>query len=222
MEQLTSMLTRDDLIASAHALARVGRDGRARVSFPDRVANAAAAGFAAVGTSPRDYLDIRSTGLSDDDIAAVLDDHGLMIGEIDGCPVWLAEGEPHDDHRALVDTVFHMAERFGPVHHTILPIVPDKTWGSTLPPDDVLADRCGVLADRAAALGMLASVEFVPWGPLNDAASTWALAQRSGREACGVNIDFWHHLTGSADERQLRATPGRRVHSVHFTDGSRI
>jgi sugar phosphate isomerase/epimerase len=204
-----------------HAIVRADREGHARVSFPDRVANAAAAGFAAIGTSPRDYAEVRASGLSDADIAAVLDEHGMVIGEIDSCPVWLGDGEPDPGTRERTEHVFHMAERFGPVHHTILPIA---TGGETLPPVDVLAERCGALADRAGALGMLAAIEFVPWGPLDNAADAWDLAQHSGSPHCGITVDFWHHLTGAGarpdGEQVLRSVPGARIHAVHFTDGA--
>jgi sugar phosphate isomerase/epimerase len=209
-------LGRDDLIASVHSLARVGRDGRARVAFADRVANAAAAGFRGIGTSPGDYLAIREAGLSDDDIAAVLDEHGLVLGEIDSCPLWAGEGEPDAADASATATVLHIAERFGPVHHAIVPLGVRET---TLRPPEALAPRLRALAERCDALGMLVSLEVLPWGPVPDAPAAWAYADAAGHPACGVNVDFWHHLTGAGTEAALRSVPGGRVHSVHLTDG---
>jgi sugar phosphate isomerase/epimerase len=206
----------DDLIASAYSVARVGRDGRARVAFADRVANAAAAGFRAIGTSPGDYTAIRQTGLSDDDIAGLLDEHGLVIGEIDDCPLWTGDGEPDATSVTNTDTVLHLAERFGPVHHTIVPL---GTWETTLPPPEALASRLRALTMRCDAVGLLVSLEFLPWGPVPDAPAAWAYAAAADHPGCGMNVDFWHHHTGAATEAALRAVPGGRVHSVHFTDG---
>lgn len=212
-----SPLGRDDLIASHFSVGRFGRDGRARVGFADRVANAAAAGFAAIGTSPDDYLAIRAAGTSDADMAAVLADHGMVVGEIDSWPVWVGDGEPDARHRERYEAALHLAERFGPVHHAILPL---GASDPTLPPRPVLVERCRSLAQVADGLGLRLSIEFVPWGPIPDAGAAWSLVEEIGHPACGVNVDFWHHLAGAADEAMLRRIPGHRIHSVHFTDGA--
>jgi sugar phosphate isomerase/epimerase len=209
-------LGRDDLIASVHPLARVNRDGVARVPFAERVAGAAAAGFAAIGTSPRDYLGILDTGLTDDDIEAVLDEHGLVVGEIDSCPLWTGEGEPDREHRRLTDVVFHLAERFAPVHHAVVPLGTD---GLPLPPHEVLAERLDELAVRAGPVGLRLAVEFVPWGHLADVGDAWDVVRRCPSPLVGVNFDFWHHLAGRADADMVRRVPGDRIHSVHYTDG---
>jgi sugar phosphate isomerase/epimerase len=209
-------LGRDDLIASIHSVARHDRQGRAHVSFPDRVANTAAAGFQAIATTAADYLAVRDSGLSDEDVETLLDDNGLVFGEIDSCPIWVRGGRPDARHRALEDATFHIAERFGPVHHTVVPL---GTRDLTVPSPAELAPDLRRLSERAAAVDMLVSIEFVPWGPVPDAPAAWAYAAAADHPACGVNVDFWHHLTGAASEEALRAVPRGRVHSVHFTDG---
>ncbi|MBW8825220.1 MAG: sugar phosphate isomerase/epimerase [Acidobacteria bacterium] len=213
---LAAVLTSHDLIASIHAIVRADREGKARVSFADRAANAAAAGFAAIGTTANDYLAVRASGLSDADIETILRDNGLVFGEIDSFPFWVHEGPPDDDFQNRLETAFHLAERFGQVHHAILPL---GAGDPTLPPFDVMAARCREHAERADGLGLKMSIEFVPWGPLPDVNAAWTLAEAVDHPACGVNVDFWHHLAGAADESMLRKVPGNRIHSVHFTDG---
>lgn len=213
---MPTTLGRDDLIASLFSLARFDRDLRPRVPFEERIANAAAAGFAAVGAMANDYLAVRATGMGDDDIAAVLDHHGMLIGELDDCPIWLGDHDPTPEHERLEDTFFHLAERFGPVHHAVVPLGFDL---QPLPPADLLAERCAHLAERAAAADMLLALEFFPWSPVGDAAAAWAVARSTANQACGINVDLWHHHTGADDPDVLRSVPGTRVHGVHLTDG---
>jgi sugar phosphate isomerase/epimerase len=206
----------DDLIASVHVLARAARDGKARVAFPDRMENAASGGFAGIGTSPGDYLAIRDSGLSDEDMDAMLDHHGLVVGEIDSWPLWLGEGAPDELHRRHLEAALHMAERFGPVHHAVVPFVPSDP---RVPPRDRLVKELQWLARAGRDLGIRIALEFVPWGPVANVRTAWALVEEVDDANCGLTLDFWHHLTGAADNATLRTVPGNRIHAVHFTDG---
>ena len=87
-----SVLGPDDLIAAHYTLARADRAGTARIPFPERVAAAAAAGFAGLGLQPPDYRRSQAGGLTDRDMHALLDHHGVVIGEIDGTPWWPEAG----------------------------------------------------------------------------------------------------------------------------------
>ena len=59
--------------------------------FDERVAAASAAGFSAIGLYVSEYRRLRDEeGRSAADIRAVLDDHGMMIGEIETIVGWSA------------------------------------------------------------------------------------------------------------------------------------
>jgi sugar phosphate isomerase/epimerase len=60
----------------------IGRD----TSFRDRLAAATDAGYDAISLWGRDYARARSEGHSDGEMRTMLDDHGLVVAEVD--PAW--------------------------------------------------------------------------------------------------------------------------------------
>ena len=81
-------LGRDHLIASRFTLTGAGIGAAPRFSFPERVAAAAAAGFTGIGLDADDYAACRAAGLSDADVRAVLDDHGIHAAELEFVHGW--------------------------------------------------------------------------------------------------------------------------------------
>jgi sugar phosphate isomerase/epimerase len=206
----------DDLIAAYFTLARADRTGTARIPFPDRVAAAAAAGFAGLGLQPADYQRSKADGLSDAAMHAVLDDHGVVIGEIDGAPWWPAPGEPADGLRSAQEEAVRLGREFG-AHHLVAPMPTLEG----MPPLDELAGRLGDLCDLAAPDGLLVGLEFLPWTPVRTASAAWAVARSAGRANAGITFDFWHHSVGGEGLDALDAIPGDAVVAVHLTDGAR-
>ena len=206
----------DDLIAAHYTLARADRTGAARIPFPERVAAAAAAGFTGIGVQPPDYRRSRAAGLSDADVHAVLNDHGMVIGEIDGAPWWLEPDGSEADLRTAQEEAVRLGDSFG-AHHLVapMPAVADP------PPVDELGRRLADLCDLAARYDLLVGLEFLPWTPVRTAAQAWAVVQAAGRDNAGITFDFWHHSVGGDDLASLGAIPGERVVAVHFTDGVR-
>src|SRR5271170_6423003 len=99
------MLGPDDLVLCSGTLPR-------RVAFAERLAAASAAGFAAVSLWGRYYAAARAEGLSDRDLRTMLDDHGLVVAELDPAWWWLPGADAIGsgiDHRHDSEEVF----RFG-------------------------------------------------------------------------------------------------------------
>ena len=209
----------DDLIAAHYTLARADRTGTARIAFPERVAAAAAAGFAGIGVQPPDYRRSRDGGLSDASMHAVLDDHGVVVGEVDGAPWWPQPGTSEADHRGAQEEAVRLGAEFG-AHHLVAPM----PALAELPPVDELAGRLAELCDLAAPYGLLVGLEFLPWTPVRHvpasgsgtAAATASVAERRRGHDFSV-----HHSVGGDDLASLDAIPGARVVAVHFTDGVR-
>ena len=111
---MSSTLSRTDLIASYFTLAGAGVGAPARFGFAERVAAAAAAGFAAVGLQCDDYAAARARGLSDAEMRRVLADHCSRVAEIEFLFDWAHGGEVGVRARKLEDRLYAMAEAFEP------------------------------------------------------------------------------------------------------------
>src|SRR5438270_365049 len=141
-----TQLTRDDLIASHFTLSGSSPLEPARHDFGARVSAAAAAGFAGIGLFSDAYAQERERGLTDADMRAILDDHGIVIGEVEFIQQWAADPDDAEASKSrgeIEDRVWAMADAFHPRVVSVGEIVgPDE-----LPSLDVLAERFAALCD---------------------------------------------------------------------------
>ena len=198
----------DDLILSHFSL------GRAR-PFDERVRAAAGAGFAAMGLYIGEYQRLRAEGLTDADLRAVLDAHGMRVLEIEALRGWAATGPERETYLATERAVFGMSDALGPGHHVQV-IGP---YTGTL--DDAAEAFAGV-CDRAAEHGLCAAIEFLPeMSNIPDADTAMEIVDRAGRDNGGICLDVWHHVRGADDEEMLRRIPPERIFAVQIDDGPR-
>src|SRR6266480_1853577 len=119
MTALATALGPDDLIAAHLTLARVDRNGVARIPFPERVAMAGEAGFAGIGIQPDDHRRSTAAGLTDAEMVELLARNEVVIAEIDGAPWW---PDPEEGPLAVrQEQTLRIAETFG-VRHLIAPM----------------------------------------------------------------------------------------------------
>src|SRR5689334_3724269 len=83
----------NDLIASHYTVSGADVMQPARHSFAQRVAAVVAAGFSGIGWTPEDYNACRAAGLSDADLRAILDDHGITAAELEFVSDWAHAGD---------------------------------------------------------------------------------------------------------------------------------
>jgi sugar phosphate isomerase/epimerase len=197
-----AQLTRDDLVASHFTLSGSSPLDPPRFSFEERVAAAAAAGFAGIGLFADAYRLERERGLSDADMQAILDDHGITVAEVEFIQFWAAAPDDEDamaSRQELEGRVWAMADAFRPRVVSVGEIVgPDE-----LPPLDLLAERFAALCDRAADHGLLVALEFMPFTGIPDAATAGEIARTADRANGGLNVDTWHHFRGATDNAAL-------------------
>jgi sugar phosphate isomerase/epimerase len=197
-------LTRDDMVCSHFTLhGTINGEGPPRFSFEERVAAAAAAGFQGIGLITNAYDSDRAGGLTEADMRAILDHHGMILSEVEFLWDWTAEPDETErvEHaRALEATVWAMADAFRPRVVNVGELV----GPAAMPPLEVTTERFAALCDRAADHGMLVALEFLPWTGIPDAATAAAIVRGSGRPNAGVNADSWHHYRGSGDNAALR------------------
>jgi sugar phosphate isomerase/epimerase len=206
----------NDLVSSHFTLTGSTPMTPPRFSFAERVAAAAAAGFAGIGVLSEDYLAEREQGLTDADAVAILADHGLEVAEVEFVMDWSAgddEPERQTNARHLEDRVWSVADVFAPRVVSVGELLPAEM----LPSFDQLADRFGALCDRAAEHDLLVALEFMPFCGIPDVATGRALVEAVGRANAGLNVDSYHYFRGNPDPDVLRAI-GDRAFMIQLDD----
>ncbi len=211
-------LGRDDLIASHFTISGADVMQPARHSFAQRVAAAAAAGFSGIGWTPDDYDACRAAGLSDAEMRAILDDHGISAAELEFVSDWAQGGERGAAARRTEDRMYAMAEVFGMRHIN----VGELRAPGEMEPLEAAAERFAAMCDRAAAYGLLVAIEFLPWTGIPDPRTAWEICRIAGRRNGGLLVDSWHYFHSGADAATLRTVPADQIVAIQFDDAARI
>jgi sugar phosphate isomerase/epimerase len=191
--------------------------------FRERVEAAAAGGFSAISLWGKDYAGARrDEGLSDADLRALLDDHGLEVAELDAVMPWSASpqidlpGAEADDAATFFafseQDFFAVADAIGArslnaVEISGEPIVLDAAA-------EVFAGLC----DRAGEHGLLVHLEYLPWSSVPDAGTAWEIVRAADRPNGGVLVDSWHEFRNAAGDEQLREVPGEQIIAIQLND----
>jgi sugar phosphate isomerase/epimerase len=178
--------------------------------LPDRIAAAAAAGYAGIGMRPRDRAEALASGLTDADMRAMLDDHGVALVELEVLRSWGMMGEAAEEARRHEDQMYELADALGGRHMMAIGEIEGDL--------DTVAERFAGLCDRAADHGLRVAIEFLPWTTIPDAGVAWDIVRLADRDNGGVLVDTWHHFRGAADDDLLRAIPPDRIVCLQFDD----
>jgi sugar phosphate isomerase/epimerase len=196
-----------DLIWSHFSRPRFG-------GFDERVAAAAAAGFAGIGLFTEEYRRLRDEeGRRPADIRKQLEDNGLVLADIETVKGW-AGGEDAALAPGLEETTYEMADEIGARQLQVI-----GSYGGT--PEEA-AEHFAALCDRAAAHGLLVGLEWLPFTNIATAAEAAVIVEGADRDNGGYCVDIWHHKRGANDEAQLRALRADRVFAVQMDDGSML
>jgi sugar phosphate isomerase/epimerase len=211
------VLGRDDLIASYYTLTGTPVGQAPRFTFTDRVRAAAEAGFAGIGLLADDYEAQRRAGAEDEDLCAVLADHGVRVAELEFHFDWAVDSDNRAETRRREATLHAMADAFAPHHLN----VGDLNAPGDAPELEVIADRFGALCDRAAEHGTRVALEFLPWTAIPDLRAAHEIVRRAARRNGGVLIDAWHYFRGTPDPGFLRTVSPEDVAAVQLDDADR-
>ena len=187
--------------------------------FTERVDASGAAGFEGLSLWVNDYRSGRAEGLSDADMRAMLDDHGLGIAELDAAWWWLPgapESVPGEMAAAFEydeGDMFAIADALGARSLNAVDV-----FGGTWAIEDAAESFAG-LCDRAAEHDLLVHVEFLPWSRIPDLSTAWEIARMADRPNGGVLIDAWHWTRSGPDLALLRSIPGDKVLGIQLDDG---
>ena len=192
---MAQRLGRGDIVLSHFSLPR-------NTPFEDRLRAAANAGFDGIGWFVADYVKHRELGWTDAEIINALDDHNLVLHEIDAIPLVRL------DH---ADVGVHMVNTFGAHHLQVQGNRPESFDESV-----AIVQR---LSDGVAPSGGWIAIEFVGNMNIRTAADALEIALATERANVGVQVDIWHHVRGANNWNMLEEVPVNRLASVQFDDG---
>jgi sugar phosphate isomerase/epimerase len=184
-----------------------------QASLAEKCAAAVAGGFAAVTLYPEDVTRARSEGLALPDVKRLLEDHGLVLADLDPLLTWLPDEPVPPGFPTATEAEFYaVAEAVGARSLNVA-----QGFGGRVDLDQAAEALAGV-CDRAEEHGLLITLEYLPWSGIPDAATALAIVERTGRQNATLMVDTWHSFRGPTDDTQLRAIPGTRVGSVQIND----
>jgi sugar phosphate isomerase/epimerase len=187
------------------------------IGFRDLVASAAAAGFDAVSVVGPVHRRARyKEGLSDQDMRAILDDHGMAVSEVEAAGNWLTGPEdkpPRWLERYSDDEFLDIAEA---LHARVLVAV---HFGAPVIAEQA-AEAFADLCDRAADRGLGVSLEFPAFATVRDISTAWDIVRLADRPNGGVLLDVWHHYRGLGDDAAIQAIPGDRITAIQLSDAT--
>jgi sugar phosphate isomerase/epimerase len=158
--------------------------------FAERLAAARDAGYQGIGLRPTHYKAARASGLTDADMRAMLDDHGLKLIELGFIADWWETGEKAARAELYEHSLYAIKDALGGKHVVMIS-------GPITDGIDALADRFARVCDRAAEHGL-----------------------RSGRPNGGPVYDTWHLNRGGTTEEMIRRVPPEHVIAIQLNDGS--
>ena len=181
--------------------------------FDGRVAAAAAAGISGIGLYAQAYGRMLEAGRSARDLGRVLDDHGVVLAEIETMTGWWATSGPAFElGRQIEAWAFELADEIG-VRYL-------QAIGSYDCPLDQAVEGFVGLCDRAAEHGLLVGIEWLPFTNIMTAADAQAIVEAADRPNGGYCADIWHHVRGANDWDMIRGLDGRKIFAIQMSDGS--
>jgi len=202
----STKLGRDDLVLCAGTIPHA--------SFAERLAAARAGGFAGISLSVRHHARARADGLSDDDMRAMLADHGVAVAEIEVLNAW-RPGVRVGRSAPSADEVFAVAQAVGARSICVV------EGPGEPPPIDAAAEAFAALCDRGADLGLLLHFEFWPGSAL-DLATSAAIVAAADRANGGLTVDSWHLARTRGGDALLRSLPGARIVALQLCDSPAV
>jgi sugar phosphate isomerase/epimerase len=182
--------------------------------FDERVAAAAEAGFAGIGLYVDEYRRLRDeAGRTAADIGRQLEDHGLVLSDIEVLTGWALDGEAGEEGRRQEALAYELADGAGCRY--VQAIGPYA--GSV----DSAGEAFAALCDRAGAHDLLVGIEWLPFTNIATAADAAKIVAAADRANGGYCADIWHHRRGADDESMLRALPAARIFAIQMNDGPR-
>jgi len=177
----------------------------------ERIALAAQYGYAGIGLWVNHYAQLENDAMAPAMLRDLLDEHGVVLAEIEVIPGLGADGNGGERARELEAIAWRIADEFGCRYLQVI-------GPSELPVHD--AGRAfGALCDRAADHGLVVGLEFLPFTDVIDVHDARRIVEAADRPNGGVCLDVWHHVRGANDLDAIAALPGELITGIQMNDG---
>jgi sugar phosphate isomerase/epimerase len=206
------VLNSDDLIFCASNLLHA--------SLVDKIVAASAGGFRGISLWPSDYHGARASGMSDEEIRILLDDHGIEIADLDTLVTWLPGSAPSPDLSARdrlnfaagIDEFFEIAENLGAQSINL-------AQGTSPRLDfEQIVEAFIRVCDQAAEHGLMALLEFMPFSDVATLDDARAIVVAAQRPNAGIMFDSWHHFRSNGNEQQIRSASCSTIRGIQIGD----
>lgn len=199
------------LTASYITLAGAGFTEPPRFTFRERCEAASAAGFARIGIHLNDLNTLAAT-----DVAEILSDNGIELGEIEFFAGWAAPGSEQATAATLRKVRELVAVTGGGDH-----LSSGDFTGGVLDIDGA-ANRLKNAAVALTAAGVTVAVEAFPWSAINSVPTATALLTRTDDRNIGHLLDIWHFYNTGSTTEYLTALDVTTIAAVQLNDGTRV
>lgn len=200
-----------------------------RASFEERLAAAAAAGFASLSVFPWDCRAPEARRSRAGELRTRARDAGVALAVLDPLSEWLPGGAPpaagaiSDEQAAYArlfaayaaDECLDMAAELG--CDLVSAIGPSGAPVAA----EAGAEAFARLCDAAALRGLRAQLEFMPMSGIPDLAAAWAIVAGAARPNGGLLLDTWHFARSGSSLALLVEIPVDRVFSLQISDAPR-
>jgi sugar phosphate isomerase/epimerase len=180
--------------------------------IPERINAAAKAGFRGVGLYAHAYGKWTDEGRTVEELRDLLFQNHIALAEIEAMRGWWAETGPlAEEAQAVERWAFELANSIGARYLQVI--------GPYECDIDLATKRFGDLCDRAAEVGLLVGIEWLPFTNIATPADAQRIVEGAGRPNGGYCVDIWHHVRGTANLSDVLALDPQRVFSIQMNDG---
>ncbi len=193
-----------------------------RTPFTRVVKAAAEAGYDSITIWPNVWRHAqRHEGLTLPAMRRVLEDHGLVLTDVDAYRGWVPAPAGATSHIGPMKKEVSRSEFFDvcaalggntmiAVHMAGVPVDLDR---------DIPA--FAQLCDDAAKYGIRVAFEFVGFSSVRDVATVMRIVEGANRPNGGYTADIGHVIRGGGSIDDIRALPAERIYTVQILDGAR-
>ena len=199
------------LTASYVTLAGAGFTEPPRFTFRQRCEAASAAGFAGIGIHLNDLKTLAPA-----DVADILSDNDLELGEIEFFADWAAPGS-ESATKATLGKARELAVSTGGGDH----LSSGDFVGGRLDIDGA-AKRLKSAAEAVADAGLKIAVEAFAWSAINSVPTANALLARADSHNAGHLLDVWHFYNTESTAEAIINMDVTTVAAVQLNDGPRV
>jgi len=198
-----------------------------RASFEERLAAAAAAGYASLSVFPWDCRAEGERRSRARELRRRAGEAGVALAVLDPLSEWLPGWKAPTSRGALSDEQLAYATLFAAYGaDECLDLAGELGCGlvsaiepyGTPVPADLGAEAFARLCDAAGERGLRAQLEFMPMSGIPDLAAAWEIVRRAGRANGGLLLDTWHFARSRSSPALLAAIPEGRVFSLQISD----